>query len=669
MNVLTNPTQNPKSLQARIVSGSVVLLSGSMLVTAVNFAYNVVVARFLGPDNYGHATAIYTMLLLVSSVTLSFQIITAKVVAQQGSAATRSSVYRMLHRSSWSCGLFVGFLIVVFRQEITDYLHLPGTFLTVLLAIGAAFYVPLGTRRGWVQGAYSFRALAFNLILEGAVRLIGSIAAILLGFGVTGVIAANAAAMAIAWFAIFPKLSPSSANPLGWRYSARETSQALVFFSGQMLINNADIVLVKHFFAATDAGLYAAVAMVGRVMFAFSAAIMNSMFPVVAGARHEDRKNLSLIATSLVLVLAVGSSMALTLRLLPPSVWTAFFGTGFVIPGPHGLPYLLSLKTVVTMVFSLSVLLIAYEMAYKIANTSWIQLGFSAAVVASICRYHSSLRQVLLVQLALMFLLLLCVGIPFLVDALRHGAGTDEPGGRPVRLLRRVSEDEVISEFLRSDFDHGAYRDYHASLRALVESPNLDDPGECAKRRALLFVRHFSLWKELPRETEWYEAEIRECDLEQVRVFPRAQWLRLARGRFAITRVAELMRRRQQPNGDPFMEKIAAIRTRLTQQDHIPGSVLLIGVSESEALTIIDGNHRFVAAVLENRVQHLRFLCGLSPRMARCCWYRTNLFTLSRYGKNLLQHLIYRPETDLERLVQNSDHSDSELERLVQNSG
>jgi len=669
MNVTTNQTSNPKSLQARIVSGSVVLLTGSSLVTAVTFAYNVVVARFLGPENYGHATAVYTMLLLVSSVTLSFQMITAKVVAQQGSAETKSSAYRMLHRSSWTCGLAVAFLILVFRQEITNYLHLPGTFLTVLLAIGAAFYVPLGTRRGWLQGAYSFRALSFNLVLEGAVRLIGSIVAILLGFGVTGVIAANASSMAIAWFAIFPELSPSSANPLAWRSAARETSLALVFFSGQMLINNADIVLVKHFFAATEAGLYAAVAMVGRVMFAFSAAIMNSMFPLVAGARHEDRKSLSLIATSLMLVLVLGSSMAITLRLLPPSVWTTFFGSGFVIPGPHGLPYLLSLKTVVTMVFSLSMLFIAYEMAYKIANTSWIQLGFSAAVVAGICWFHSSLEQVLLVQLALMFLLLLCVGIPFMVNALRNAAGSEELSARPVRLLRRVSEDEVISEFLRSDFDHGAYREYHASLRTLVESPNLDDPAECAKRRALLFVRHFSLWKELPRETEWYEAEISEGDLEYIRVFPRAQWLRLTRGRFAIPRVAELMRRREATDADPFVEKIASIRTRLTHQDRIPGSVLLIGTSDADPLTIIDGNHRFVAAVLENRVQHLRFLCGLSPRMARCCWYRTNFLTLSRYGKNLLQHLIYRPETELERLVQNSGRPDSDLERLVQNSG
>ena len=64
------------------MSGSVILLSGSGLTTAINLAYNIVVARFLGPKGFGHATAVYTLLTLLSAVTLSFQIISAKFVAQ-----------------------------------------------------------------------------------------------------------------------------------------------------------------------------------------------------------------------------------------------------------------------------------------------------------------------------------------------------------------------------------------------------------------------------------------------------------------------------------------------------------------------------------------------------------------------------------------------------------
>lgn len=644
-----------KKLRARIISGSAILLSGSTLSTAINFGYNVAVARFLGPGNYGHAAVVYTMLTIASAVTLSFQIVTAKVVAQQASDEARSAAYRFLHRAAWSCGLCLACMLIVFRQPIADYLRLPSPFLVVLLAVGAAFYVPLGSRRGYILGAYGFRKLALNLVLEGAVRLVGSLIMIFAGLGVTGVIAANAAAMAVAWAVIPPRLAPAGSSPLSSRMAFREILQALVFFSGQVLINNSDIVLVKHFFAPATAGLYAAIALVGRVIFSFSNAVMNGMFPVVAGARHEDRRSLSLIGTSLLLVLGIGSVMALGLRLSPATLWTTFFGAGFRIPGPHGLPWLLSFKAVVTMIFSLSVIIIAYEMSYKIANTSWIQLAVSGLVIAGICVFHASLQQVLFVQFVLMVMLLLVVGIPFLTNALRHAASPDAASPPAVRLTRRVSEAEVIAEFLRADFDHPAYSEYRQPLQTLVESPNLDDPSQNAMRRALLFLRHLALWKELPSDTVWYEAELDESGIDQIQVFPRARWRKIARGDYRLPGVVEKLGRiSSRKSGQPFFRKIESLRYQLKTSGALPGAVVLIGLNEHDPLTVIDGNHRLAAALLDGRIRCLRILCGLSPNMVQCCWYRTNLLTLSRYGTNLVRHLTYHPEAELDRLFERS---------------
>ena len=268
------------------------LLTGSGLTTAISLAYNIVVARFLGPQGFGHATAVYTILTLVSAVTLSFQIVSAKMVAQQNSSDTKAAVYRGLHLGAWGCGIIVALILLLFQKAIANYLNLPTPVLVAILAIGAAFYVPLGSRRGYIQGTYGFRRLATNLVLEGAVRLGGSLIAILAGLGVEGVITANAAAVAVAYLTITPKLTMHVPNPLRFSQSLREISQAMVFFSGLVLINNCDIVLVKHFFLAREAGLYAAVAMVGRVIFAFCSAVVNSMFPLVAGTQHDERKNL-----------------------------------------------------------------------------------------------------------------------------------------------------------------------------------------------------------------------------------------------------------------------------------------------------------------------------------------------------------------------------------------
>jgi O-antigen/teichoic acid export membrane protein len=652
---VNSPISKSKALQTRVLSGTFVLLSASGLATAINFAYNIAVARFLGPAAFGHATAVYTLLILISAVTLSFQIVSAKVVAQQSSLEGKSAVYRGFHRSAWACGIIVAFLLLLFQKSIADYLNLPSASLVVLLAIGVAFYVPLGSRRGYIQGAHGFRRFATNLVLEGLVRLGGSLLFIMLGLGVQGVIAANAAAIAVAYLTAAPKLAAAVPHALHIPDAFREALQAIVFFAGQALINNCDIVLVKHFFPSTEAGLYAAVALVGRVIFAFSSAVVNTMFPLVAGTRDEERKGHRVLLTSVLLVLGIGSSLALGLRLAPAGIWTAFFGSQFAIVGKYGLPYLLALYAATTVVYSLSVVVIAYEMSYKIANTSWVQLAVSAAVIAGICRFHSSLQQVIWIQLLLMVFLLFAVAAPFVLNSLagkKHLQTMEDTYA--ISVIQRVSEDEVIAEFLKTDFSNSAFEGYREDLRGLVLTPHLDDATENAKRRALLFIRHFRLWKELPEGTEWFEVEVRAADLAQIRVFPRAQWRKLARGNFSIAAVAERLHtfRGLDVAEKVFLSKISALRDRL-RQDTDQGAVLLIGLGESGPFTILDGNHRLVAAILTSpeTLPKFRFLCGLSPKMTECCWYRTNVATLFRYGTNLLTHVVRDPEAELARLL------------------
>jgi O-antigen/teichoic acid export membrane protein len=655
--IVSSLTQNPKTLRARVVSGSIVLLSGSGLATAVNMAYNVAVARFLGPTGFGHATVVYTLLTLISAVTLSFQIISAKVVAQQDSPEGKAAVYRGFHKSSWACGIVVALTLLLFQRAIADYLNLPSPVLVAILAIGAAFYVPLGSRRGYIQGSYGFRGLAVNLVLEGMVRLGGSLLLVFLGFGVNGVIAANAAAVAVAYLALAPRLAGRIPNPLWTSYAIRETSQALIFFAGQVLINNCDIVLVKHFFPSKMAGVYAAVAMVGRVIYSFSSAVVNSMFPLVAGGREEERKDLTVIATSLTLVLGVGSVLAFGLRIAPAAVWTTFFGSGFELAGKYSLPYLLAMYAITTVIYSLSVVIITYEMSYKIANTSWVQLAFSGVLIAGICAFHSTLQQVILVQLVLMIVLFVLVAFPFLVNSLTDPKDLLRAGSwRPLRVIRPVSEDEVIAEFLKSDFHYPAFRQYQDSLRNLVARPNIEDAAENAKRRALLFIRHLSLWKEIPVGTEWYEVEVNSASLGGIRVFPRAQWRKIAGGHFSIDAILEGMRKRQNAIDATFLSKINSIRDHFFDEETGRGAVILIGLNEREPLTVLDGNHRLVAAMLEspNRVDKLRFLCGLSPQMTECCWYNTNLTTLFHYGRNVLTHSVRNPEAELARLLQST---------------
>lgn len=647
-----------KTLQARIVSGSVVLLSGSGLTTAINLAYNLVIARYLGPKSFGHATVVYTLLTLLSAVTLSYQIVCSKIIPKESTKEGKAAAYRMFHRSAWACGLGVALVLLVFQSGIADYLNLPDSVLVALLAVGAAFYIPLGCRRGYIQGTYGFRGLATNLVVEGAVRLCGSYLLVQLGFGVRGVIAANAAAVAVTYLVIPPKLAAKVASPISPWSAVLEMGQAVFFFSGQVLINNCDIVLVKHLFSAREAGLYAAIAMVGRVIFSFSQAVVNSTFPLVAGTRKEERRNFQVLATSLGLVATIGSVMAIGLYFTPPWIWSTLFGSGFSIAGPYNLSYLQALYAFKTVLYSLCVVLITYEMSDKIANTSFIQLLFSGVIIEGILRYHTSLREVILVQITVIVGLLVVVVAPFAVEAIRKPkTSLAEAGCRPIRLIRQVPEDEVIAEFLKSDFHRPEFHEYRQSLQDIVARPNFNDPMENAKRRALLFRRHLALWTEIPKDVSWYEVEINPRDIHCIRAFPRAQWRKLARGNYSAPQVARRLRERRNGLPKEFLYKIDQITEGIASGKHEFGAVILIGVSESGPLTVLDGNHRVMAAIsgVPDRVTSLRAVCGLSPRMDECCWYTTNVVTLFRYGIHLLHRAIRNPETEFAMLLRSAE--------------
>lgn len=650
------PIDKPGTLHSRIVSGSFVLLVGSAVATATNLAYNVAVARFLGPAGFGHATAVYTLLILISAATLSIQIVSAKMVAQQSAPEGKRAVYHLFHRAAWFVGIAFGLGLLLFQGPIAHFLNLPSPSLVALLSVGVAFYVPLGARRGYVQGSCVFRALATSLVLEGAGRLGGSLLLVKMGLGVPGVIAANSVAVALAYLQLMPRRGPSLRIPQLGDQARRETLQALIFFVGQVLICNWNIVLVKHFFAARGAGLYAAVAMVGRVIFVSSWAVVNSMFPLVASTRAEDRRGFRVIATPLLLVLCIGGTIVLALHFTPAWIWTTFFGKGFYLAGRYDLSYLMEAYGISIVLYCLSVVLITYEMSHRIANTSWVQLAFSGVLIGGVCVFHSSLHQVIWVQLAVMIALLLAVAMPFAFQSLSSRAPAERPAmGSSFRVLRRVSEDEVIAAFLHGEIHNPAFHGYSELLHDIIVAPNCDDPTENAKRRALLFIRHFSLWKELPRDTEWFQLQLRPEDLNRIRVFPRAHWRKLANGDFSITSIAERVSALSTGDEDDFQAKIAALRDRLEDDEPGLGTVLLIGLDENQPLTVLDGNHRLFAAMgSSGQLEKLRVFCGLSPRMSSCCWYKTNLFTLFRYGTNIVTHVTSDPEEELARLLESA---------------
>ncbi len=642
------------TLRTRMLRGSAVLLASTGVVSGTNLLYNIAIARGLGPAGFGHATAIYTLLMLLSAVTLAFQLVCSKLVAKNADLDGKIAIYRELLRRSWKTGLVCGVLIAAASSAIAQYLHLPSSRDIILLGLGTAIYVPLGVRRGMLQGIYDFRRLAVNFVLEALIKIVGALVLLHYGFGVTGVIGAVVLSIAIAYLTAAPAIKEREESPRRVSVSFREGLQATVFFFGQVIISNLDILLVKHYFAADVAGLYAVVALVGRVVYMFSWSVISSMFPVSA-ATVQQRASRTVLQSALWLVTAMTSLFTVAVWLAPASLWKTVLGATFLDASHASFSSLLASYSAMTSVYSVAVVLLTYEMSRRIANATWIQLAFSGLLPTGIVLFHDTLHQVIMVQLLLMLGLLLAVSLPFwpeIVSASQEPLTS--PGSVSFAKIRRASEGEVIAEFLKAEFYQPEFDRYRERYAGIVANADVTSERENAIRKTLLFRRRGRLWRELPRDTQWWQIQLQPSDMPRVRAFPRKQWRKFAEGDFHLTEMIGRIRTNiESQNKSLFSEKMRSVAADL-RENRVPDAVLLIGVDETSPLTIIEGNHRMAAAMLvspEAVSQQFRFYCGLSSRMTQCCWYRTDLRTLTRYAGNIVRYMFHDRDAYVQRVL------------------
>jgi O-antigen/teichoic acid export membrane protein len=398
-----------RSERSTLLNGSAVMLVAMMLVNIFNFAYNMVMARMLGPAAFGNINAAVTLLLLASCISLAFQLVCAKFVARNHADSSKAAVVHGLLGKAWMASLALGGMLFLAQKPVATYLNVPSPWIIGLLAIGIAAYAPLGVKRGAMQGVCAFPRLGTNFVLEAGIRFFLGAGLVVAGYDVLGAVGAISASVIAACF--IPRIPAQLRVKAGTVEppSYAEAVQAIVFFVGQVIINNVDILLVKHFFSSDPAGVYAAISQIGRLLyFASWFGVVNAMFPVAAAASPEHKKAHG-IGLPLLLVLGLSLIFIAVAALFPHLIMGVIFGSRFIEIG-----WLLALYAVATGLYSLSVVFIAYEMSRRIANTGWLQLIFSGALVLGIGIFHGSLHQVIMVRIVLMAAMLVLVALPFL---------------------------------------------------------------------------------------------------------------------------------------------------------------------------------------------------------------------------------------------------------------
>jgi O-antigen/teichoic acid export membrane protein len=233
------------------------------------------------------------------------------------------------------------------------------------------------------------------------VRLIVGIGLVALGWSVNGAVGALTLSFVGTW--LVARLG-ARGLPADARFSKTDQRAALAFAGpvgaaliGQILINNSDVLIVKHFFAPVEAGHYAALALIGRIVFFATWSVVTVLLPAVAQLHQKGLPHRRYLWMSLGAVLAVSVIVTGGAFFFPQLVVGVLFGEAYLSIAP-----LLGLYAVATSLYSLANVVITYRLSIGNGRGGTLAVIGGTAQVIVLWFFHASLQQVVVVQIGLM---------------------------------------------------------------------------------------------------------------------------------------------------------------------------------------------------------------------------------------------------------------------------
>lgn len=384
---------------------SALLFGATTFVNFLNYVFNFALSRRLGVEGFATLSSLVSLLMILSIPTGILSLIAIKYAATYHAAGDGQRIRKLsigLLKWTTAASVAVFFTGMALRSQI-------GTFLRISDNVSIAFCIAIiavglvtPSVRSVLQGEQDFLRYAISALLETFLKLAAAVTLVYAGFGVRGAMvgwtAATICALAYTVWAVLKRHGvPAGAQVqlgIDLRRLLQTTAGVALATAFLTCLSFMDVLLVKHYFDARQAGLYASVNLTGKVLL-FLVAFVPAIVLPKAAAKTQLRENatpLLLQASALTLLLTL--PILAVFALVPGDVIRVLAGAAFIPASPYVFKYdcAIALLAVLT-------LLVNYNIAiHRFAFL--LPLGFLLiAEVTAIALYHRSLWDVVHVLL------------------------------------------------------------------------------------------------------------------------------------------------------------------------------------------------------------------------------------------------------------------------------
>ncbi len=398
----------------KLLSNSTIIFVGAIVGSFFAYLFNMLVGRWLGPAQYGEFSAIFSLLTILSVGGGTILTVVMRYSGELYATKNYQAITKLLKvfsRYVLFFGLLLFFIGLILIKPIANFFSIEHLLPVAIALSSFIFGFLILVNRGVLQGTQRFFALSVTNCLEPFLRLVLGVILIKLGLEVSGAILGAVLATVIAYFVTFVPLLNflKKENNTESKASFAFDKKEIINYSFPTLIVtlllafslNIDVVLVKHYFAPEEAGMYAAISTIAKIILYATAPVISVMFPMISEKKAKGNKHFGIFLFSLLLTLAGALVILAVYYVAPGKVISILYGNKYT-----SYFYLLPQVGFFVILYALVNIMANYFLAIK----NFFFLPFFAVIILAqitlISLNHSSLEiliKILISTIGLLF--------------------------------------------------------------------------------------------------------------------------------------------------------------------------------------------------------------------------------------------------------------------------
>lgn len=406
----SDPKLGRAAMQSPAVRGAVLVAIGLGIGQVLAYLLSLAAARSLGPDNYGIFGSMLALLMVGSVLALGIQAAGARRIVL-ADPTTRSSAGLGVIRSAAWASIGVAVATIIISPFITWLLHLDGPLAVILVALNLAPLTLSGSLLGVTQGRERNARVAAIYASVGVGRAVGGIAVVITTQSVVLTLLAMAIgtclAVAVAWFLTSPLVSRPAVKLTNFRIDVVHATHALFAL---FVLTNLDVLLARHFLPPSQAGMYAAGAVVTKIAFWLPQFVATVAYPRLADHRRSETLTKGAAAVSAIGLLSVGF-----VAIVPGLVVALIGGAAY-----DELTSEIWIFAAIGAVYALAQFLLYSQIAASKRAAIAVLWVATVALVALVAMFHASVLQIAVVVLAVASVLALIGVIELFIERSRE---------------------------------------------------------------------------------------------------------------------------------------------------------------------------------------------------------------------------------------------------------